>query len=53
MTPKVLMSMGAFVAVVLFVGSVVAIPSSATVVVAFISGAVFGKGYGLWEERSK
>jgi len=40
----------AFVAVVV---SLVADPAISSTVVSFAGGALFGKGYGLWEERAR
>lgn len=51
MKPKTLMIIGALVGIVAAVLSTIATPTTGTIMVAFISGAVFGKGYGVWEER--
>lgn len=52
MTPRSLMIVGATTGVFsLFLAVLGAQPTSGTVVVVFIAGALFGKGYGVWEER--
>lgn len=51
MKPKALMILGAFAGIVAAVLSTIATPTTGTIFVVFVSGAVFGKGYGIWEER--
>lgn len=48
MTPKSLMIMGAFGAVLTSIGTLV-VSAEEFVVVSFAAGAVFGKGYGVHE----
>jgi hypothetical protein len=51
MTPKQLMTLGISAAVVAAMAEYAA-PQSA-VVMLFAAGALFGKGYGIWEERER
>jgi len=51
MKPGTLMSMGAFIGVFCLALSFIGQPSSQTIVLVFAAGAIFGKGYGVWEER--
>lgn len=51
MTPRILMIIGSIVAIITTGLSFIAIPTAGTVFMAFAAGAVFGKGYGVWEER--
>lgn len=54
MTPRWLMIMGAVSGAFALALSVAgAQPSSQTMVLVFASGALFGKGYGVWEARKK
>ncbi len=52
MSPKASMligaSAGAFSLVLSFIGD----PTSGTIVFVFASGALFGKGYGIWKDHS-
>ena len=52
MSPKSLMTLGAFVAAVSVAISFVFIAGPFTIM-AFAGGALFGKGYGIWEERQR
>lgn len=52
MKPGVLMSMGAFIGIFCLALSFIANPTSGTIVMVFAAGAIFGKGYGVWEERA-
>lgn len=51
MRPRSLMIIGSLVAIVTVGLSFIAIPTAGTVFMGFAAGAVFGKGYGVWEER--
>lgn len=51
MAPRSLMIIGSLVAIVTIGLSFIAIPTAGTVFMGFAAGAVFGKGYGVWEER--
>lgn len=52
MKPRALMSLGAFTGIVSVVmAAMVHDMSTMPVLLALISGAVFGKGYGLWEAK--
>ncbi len=51
MTAKALMILGATAGVVGAVASIVS-PIGATVML-FVAGALFGKGYGVWEKKSE
>ncbi|MCD1266902.1 hypothetical protein B5M44_22025 [Shinella sumterensis] len=52
MKPGTLMSMGASVGGFCLALSFIGQPSSQTIVLVFAAGAIFGKGYGVWEERT-
>lgn len=51
MKPGTLMVMGAFVGVFCVALSFIGDPTSGTIVMVFAAGSIFGKGYGVWEER--
>lgn len=53
MTPRALMVVGASAGAFAALMSLIADPTSGTIVMVFACGAVFGKGYGVWEERSQ
>lgn len=52
MKPRTLMIMGASVGIFAAALSTVATPTTGTIVFVFMSGALFGKGYGVWEQRA-
>lgn len=52
MSPKALMAMGGSIGVFCLALSFIGNPTSGTIVMVFAAGAIFGKGYGVWEERS-
>lgn len=51
MSPRSLMIIGSLVAAITVGLSFIALPTAGTVFMGFAAGAVFGKGYGVWEER--
>lgn len=52
MSPRALMIVGALSGLFALTLSVLgAVPTGGTVIAIFASGAIFGKGYGVWEER--
>lgn len=54
MTPAALMKIGATVTLVGFVGLFAPSDNAVTAgMLMAMGGAVFGKGYGVWEERNK
>ena len=53
MTPRALMIVGSSTGAFAVLMSLMADPTAGTIVMVFACGAVFGKGYGVWEERSK
>lgn len=54
MNPKALMITGALVGVIATTASFVAsVPAASVVVAVWAAGALFGKGYGVWEERQR
>ena len=53
MKPGVLMTIGASIAALNLALSFIAEPTSGAVVMVFAAGALFGKGYGVWEERGR
>lgn len=50
MTPKSLMILGAVVAIIAFSSGLL---GTDTLALSFAAGAMFGKGYGVWEERGR
>lgn len=52
MKPSNLMFLGGFGGLFLFVGSLFLPNHSGFVMIAFGLGALFGKGYGIWETRT-
>lgn len=52
MTPRSLMISGAIGGLFALALSLIGTPTSGSVVMVFACGALFGKGYGVWEERS-
>lgn len=52
MSPRALMILGATTGLFALALSFIGTPTSGTVVFIFAGGAVFGKGYGVWEERA-
>lgn len=54
MTPKAYMVFGSLLGVISSLGLVL-LPETAptTATLTFAAGALFGKGYGIWEERSR
>lgn len=53
MKPGALMIMGVVAGLVASAGAIFDAETPSTVVMAFAAGAVFGKGYGIWEERER
>ncbi|GAA4180513.1 hypothetical protein [Shinella granuli] len=51
MKPGALMMLGAFAAFVAIAASLLGRADGGIAVLIFAGGAVFGKGYGVWEER--
>jgi hypothetical protein len=52
-SPRALIIVGAVCGIYAATLSLFAEPTAGTVVMAFVCGALFGKGYGVWKERSK
>lgn len=53
MKPSALMMLGASLGVFALVVTAMAEDAAVFSVLLFASGAIFGKGYGVWEERSR
>ena len=53
MIPRELMLLGVFTGSVGLLVSLFAAPAVMCAIVAFGGGALFGKGYGIWEERAR
>lgn len=53
MTPKGYMLLGAIIAGTIAAANIVADLTGPFLVLMFGGGALFGKGYGIWEERNR
>lgn len=53
MTPKGFMLLGTLVGIVASVVEIASYTGISVAVFAFAGGSLFGKGYGIWEERSR